>query len=105
MKLSVFPLGTERFGALRRLGARRKQAAQVLDRIYLVGALVGPVPFHAGKAQRHPARIARRDLHAFKGNLDHQLGTHQEVPTGRSVLTPDPSICHPNRRAVPLNNR
>src|SRR5579884_2579354 len=57
---------------------RAQQRAQVVDRVGLLGLLVGPVALDPREAQREPAAIAGRGLHAVQGNLDDELGTDEQ---------------------------
>jgi hypothetical protein len=56
------------------------QAAHVVDGVGLVRRLVRPVAHDPGEAQRHAAGVARRGLHAVDGDLDDELGAHDDRP-------------------------
>ena len=50
------------------------ELAHRVERVGVLGALVGPIAQDAREAERHTARVARAALDAVEGDLDHQLG-------------------------------
>src|SRR5688500_18132575 len=47
--------------------------AHAINRVGLLGAFVGAIPFDPGKAEGDTAGIARAGLHIIKGDLDDEL--------------------------------
>ena len=58
----------------------RRDGEHGVQRVGLLGALVGAMAQHAGEAQGDAARVARAGLHAVEGDLDHELGPHVHRP-------------------------
>src|SRR4029453_8523083 len=60
-------------------------SAHRLDRVGLLGPLVGAVAQDPGEAQGHPARVAGAGLDAVEGDLHHQLRANvDDVAVGRA---------------------
>src|SRR5690606_14414296 len=55
-----------------------------LDRVRVLGALVGPITQHAGEAQREPAWVPSARLQLVEGDLDDELRANMDdVPVRR----------------------
>src|SRR5439155_2952106 len=67
----------DRVKARMRRSILRQERPDGRQRVGLVRTLVGPVAFHARKAQRHAARILRTGLDVVERDLDHQLRPHE----------------------------
>src|SRR5207248_7305816 len=62
-------------------GRSRRRPAVVdgthgVDRIRILGALVGPVALDPGEPEGHPSRVSRARLDAVERHLDDELGLH-----------------------------
>src|SRR5690606_13992594 len=62
------------------------EGADGVDRVGVLGALVGAVAQDPGETEGHAARIAGRALHAVEGDLHHQLWTDLYGPLVRGTL-------------------
>ena len=56
-----------------------------VDRVRVLGALVGAVALHAREAQGDAARIATARLRAVEGDLDDEFGAHVDDESSLSV--------------------